>query len=460
MMKILLSLILFTSAIANAQFTIKGKMTPPEDSDWVMLHKLQGMKPKYIGNATIKFNTISVGADKQVIGKFSFELPSDTEPGVYRVTYRTRGAGFIDFIFNRENVEFIFNPKYPEQSIVFTDSRENKIYSEYLDLYSKIQNKVNGLQMEYLKNPSKDVKKSYKKELSDLKDLQKKFEKKSEGMLVNNFIKSSQRYNSSSIIDEMPEYVSNKVDNFFEYVDFDNDVLYNSSFLIDRVNDFVFYMNYSEDQVTQEKLHKESIEKVIEIVSKNKKVKKEIIEFLTTSFTDKRNSKIVDWLFSEFYDNLPNKDEAFKKKKLDQLSVSVGREAPDFSWRENGINFKLSELVDGEHYLLIFWSTGCPHCTSEIPEVHKIMKEFKTTSVISFAIENDNVEFNKFKKKLGGWHNAIGTHPKYKFENEVVKKYKIDATPTYFVLDQNKKIIAIPNKIDDVQKFFKNIHNN
>ena len=187
------------------------------------------------------------------------------------------------------------------------------------------------------------------------------------------------------------------------------------------------------------------------------KVKKEVIEFLATSFTDKRNSEIVDWLFTEFYDKLSNRDEGFRNKKLDQLSVSVGRDAPDFSWKEGEQEYKLSELADGENYLIIFWSTACPHCTREVPEVHEFMKEFGTTSVISFAIEDNDVEFNKFKERLGGWHNAIGTHPEHKFDNEVVKKYKIDATPTYFVLDQNKKIIAIPNTIDDVHKFFENL---
>lgn len=459
MMKKLLSLIVFTAAIANAQYSVKGTMTPPEKNDWVMLHKLQGVKPKYISNTTIKFDTIAVGADTQVLGRFSFELPNDAEPGVYRATYRSKGAGFVDFIFNKENVEFIFNPKYPDQSIVFTSSRENKLYSEYLELYAKIQNKINGHQMEYLKNPSKDVKKAYKNELDELENLQEKFENKSEGMLANNFIKASQRYNSSSILDEMPEYLAETTDNFFKYVDFDNQALYNSSFFIDRVNEFVFLRNYSDDQVTQHKLHKEYIAKVMDVIS-NKKVKKEVIEFLASTFTDKRDSEVVDWLFSEYYDNLPNKDDEFKQKRLDQLSVSVGRVAPDFSWKENGEEVKLSELSDGENYLLIFWSTGCPHCTREVPEVHEFMKEFSTTSVISFAIEDDEVEFNKFKERLGGWHNAVGTHPDYKFDNDVVRKYKIDATPTYFVLDQSKKIIAIPNSIDDVHKFFENLKNN
>ncbi|WP_348703635.1 TlpA disulfide reductase family protein [Tenacibaculum sp. 190524A02b] len=456
MMKKLMSLIVLVTSIANAQYSVRGTMTPPDKGDWVMLHKLQGVTPKYIANTTIKFDTVNVGGDKQVLGKFSLELPKNAESGVYRATYRNKGAGFVDFLFNKENVEFIFNPKFPDQSVVFTSSRENKLYNEYLEAYALIQKKIDSLQMEYLKTLAKDTKRAYKKELNNLEDLQELYENKSEGMLTHEFIKASQRYNPSSIIDNMPDYMSSTMDNFFKFVNFDNKTLYQSSFLVDRVNDYVFYLNSSEDQITQQELYKKSINRVMDIID-NKRVKKEILEFLVNTYAERRNSEIVDWLFSEYYDKLSNKDSSFKAKKLDQLSVSVGRPAPDFSWKENGKDYRLSTLNEKQYYLMIFWSTACPHCVKEIPEVHSFMQSFSNTSVISFAIEDNDVEFNKFKQKLPGWHNVIGTHPTYKFDNEIVKKYKIDATPTYFVLDANKKIIAVPNTVKDVQQFFKNL---
>jgi hypothetical protein len=304
-----------TTSIVNAQYSIKGTMTPPEKSDWVMLHRLQGIKPKFISHTTIKFDTIKVGADKQIIGRFSFELPETAQTGVYRATYRNSGSGFVDFLFNKENIEFYFNPKYPEQTIAFTSSRENKVFSKYLEQSANAQKKINSYQVNYIQNPVRDVKKAYKKAVEELEDLQEANENKSEGMLSYHFIKASAQYNSSSPIDNMQKYVASKVDNFFEYVDFESMPLYQSSFLIDRINDFVFYLNYSEDQVTQQSLYKESITKVLDDVLSNKSFKKEAIEFLITSFTDKRNSEIVDWLFTEFYDKLDNRDQSFKDKK-------------------------------------------------------------------------------------------------------------------------------------------------
>ncbi len=458
MMKKLLAILIFATSIANAQYTVKGTMTPPEKDNWVALYKIEGAKQKYITNATIKFDTVAVGAGSQVIGKFKFDLPATTKPGAYRATYRNRGAGFVDFYFNKENVEFIFNPKYPEQSVVFTSSRENKLYNEYLEAYALVQKKMDEYQVSYIQEGNKDAKKAYKKEFKKLEEVQEIYENKSEGMLVNNFIKASQRYNPSSPFDNMQDYLTATVDNFFKNVDFNSNALYNSSFLIDRITDYVFYLNYSEDASLQQELLKESITKVMDKASSNK-LKSSITKFLIGYLTEKRNGEAVDWLLAEYYDKLPenNKDAEFKKEILKTLSATVGRTAPNFSWKEGDKDFKLSTLNDGEKYLLVFWSTACPHCVKDVPKLHELMQKHKNVSVVSFSVEDaDGVnDWNEFKKNLPYWHNAMGTHPDHKWSNETVQAYNLLSTPSFFILDKNKKIIALPEHLEDVEAYFK-----
>ncbi|MGB1042883.1 MAG: TlpA family protein disulfide reductase [Tenacibaculum sp.] len=458
-MKKLLALFLFATSIVNAQYTVKGTMTPPEKSNWVALYKIEGAKQKYIANTTISFDTVAVGGAQQAIGKFKFDLPKTTKPGAYRATYRNRGAGFVDFYFNKENVEFIFNPKYPDQSVVFTSSRENKLYNEYLEAYAIVQKKIDEHQASYIQTESKDAKKAYKKELKALKDVQEIYENKSEGMLVNHFIKASQRYNPSSPIDNMQEYLTSTVNNFFKNIDFESDALFNSSFLIDRITDYVFYLNYSEDKSLQKELIKESINKVMEQVSSDR-LKKATVSFLISTLTEKRDGESVDWLFAEYYDKLPvdQQDAEFKKETLKTLSATVGRTAPDFSWEEEGKNMKLSTLNDGQKYLLIFWSTACPHCVNDVPKLHVSMQKHADVSVVSFAVEDAEgvKDWNEFKKNLPQWHNAMGTHPDHKWSNETVNSYNLLSTPSFFVLDSNKKIIAMPDQLEDVEKYFEN----
>ncbi len=458
MMKKLLALLILTTSIVNAQYTVKGTMTPTEKTNWVILYKIEGAKQKFVTNTTIQFDTVVVSGNKQSIGKFKFDLPSTAKPGAYRATYRNRGAGFVDFFFNKENVEFIFNPKYPDESVVFTSSRENKLYNEYLQAYAAVQKKIDENQVAYIKEENKEAKKAYKKQVKQLEDVQETYENKSEGMLVHHFIKASQRYNPSSPVDNMEDYLTTVGDNFFRYIDFKSEALFNSSFLVDRINDYVFYLNNSEDKELQQKLLRGAINKVIGELPKGK-LKKSVLEFLITSLSDKRDGESVDWLFAEHYDNLPDnqKDAEFKKKILDVLRATVGRTAPDFSWEEDGKEMKLSTLNDSDKYLLVFWSTACPHCVRDVPNLYSFMNNHKNTSVISFSIENSDNNFkdwNEFKKQLPNWHNAAGTHPEYKWDNETVRAYNLLGTPSYFVLDSNKKIIATPEELEDVKKYF------
>ncbi len=460
MKRLLLILILFVTSITNAQFSIKGTMTPPEKSDWVILYKIEGAKQKFIGNSTIKFEDVNIGGSAQKVGRFELTLPANAEKGAYRVSYRNQGAGFIDFFFNKENVEFVFNPQYPEESVLFTRSRENKVYREYLDALALTQRSIDSLQDDYIKTKSKKTRKAYKKAFNAQEDMQEVYESKSEGMLINTFIKASKSSSASSAYDDTQDYINHVIETFFDNTDFKNKTLYNSSFIVDKITNYVFYLNIAESQVLQQGLYNESMQKLMNIVKDNK-IKKEVLEYLITRFTNQRNSEIVDGIFTKYYDKLPKilQDTNFKNEILGKLLASVGRIAPDFSWKEDGKDFSLSTLNDGGNYLLIFWSTQCSHCIQEIPELYNYMKKHNSTSVIAFAIEEQNsLDFDSWKKnKLYNWHNVKGTHPEFRFKNETVQKYRIDATPTYFVLNKDKKIIAVPTYFSDVKEYFDKI---
>lgn len=455
-MKKILLLFVFITSIVNAQYSIKGTMTPPDKEDWVILYKLEGAKQKFISNSTIKKETLDIGGQKQTIARFELKLPEDAKPGAYRVTYRNEGAGFVDFLFNKESIEFVFNPKYPDQSIVFTKSIENKVYRKYLEAINSSQRKIDSLQIEYIKAKTKTTKKEYKKAYNAVDYIQDVYEGKSKGMLAYHFIKSSKNENPSSPIQSTKEYLNSVVGNFFENVDFNNKALYNSSFIIDKVTDYVFLLNTAETQGAQQKLYKQSIAKVMENIGSNKNLKKSVSEFLIERFAAARNSGIVDWVFADYYSTLPANlvDTKFKQEKIALLRATVGRTAPDFGWKEDGKDTKLSTLTDGENYLLIFWSTGCSHCLEEIPHLYDFMKNHPQTSVIAFGIEQEDLEWNEYIKKLYGWHNVMGSHPESKWENETVKTYQLTGTPSYFIMDKTKKIIAMPNSFKDIKDYF------
>ena len=125
--------------------------------------------------------------------------------------------------------------------------------------------------------------------------------------------------------------------------------------------------------------------------------------------------------------------------------------APNFSWQENGKRIDLKSLADGDHYVLVFYSTTCSHCLREIPQLHTYMQSKPNVKVIAFALENDRIGWDSYSQTLPGWHHVLGLE---KWQNKTARTYQVNATPSYFVLNKDKKIIAKPDAINDVKAFF------
>ena len=161
---------------------------------------------------------------------------------------------------------------------------------------------------------------------------------------------------------------------------------------------------------------------------------------------------MIDFLFENHYEKLPeslqNKD--FLKEKKALFATEIGRIAPDFSWKENGKNLNLSTLNEAENYVLVFWSTDCSHCLKEIPQLHKFLQDKNEIKVVAFSLERNDFGWKNMKATLPNWHHVLGLN---KWENKIARTYNINATPTYFVLDKNKKIIAKPEEFIDVKEF-------
>ena len=450
-MKNILVFIFFISAFANAQFIVKGTMTPTIKSDWVILYKIEGARQVYIKDTKIKLDSLTINNKKQVVGNFSFTLPKDAKPGAYRATYKLEGAGFVDFIFNKENISFVFHPDYPNQSISFSESKENIIYKQYLDEISKKQQQLDSIQITALRNSDLDLKSAYKTTLNTVISIQKKYLESTKNMYVFPFIKATLRANPKEIKTSPKGYMTNMVATFFDNMDFSDTTLMNSAFLVDRITDYVFYINYSDNKEKQNDLFKSSVKTILSKI-KVSPFKKDIIEFLVAQFQNTKNLELIDFLINENYKKLPEglQSKNFIKEKEVLFATEIGRTAPDFTWNNNGKNLKLSTLNEAENYVLLFWSTDCSHCLREIPELHKSLQGNKKVKVIAFSLERNDFGWKNMKKTLSNWHHVLGLN---KWENKIARTYNIMSTPTYFVLDKSKKIIAKPEELKDLQAF-------
>ena len=440
-MKKIIVFFLLISSLSYSQFNIRGTMSPTENSSWVLLYKIEGTKQIFVKNTQVKKE-----AEK---GFFEFSLPNEAKPGTYRIKYSMKRNGFIDFFFNKEDIIFEFNPKDSENTVIYKESIENQLYSSFTKKIYKAQFTLDSLQSEYFRNPSALIKEAYKKSLAKVKKIEKDYSLNSKGKLVNHFIKASLRYNSPEIFERPLNYINNSIAHFFDYVDFSNKTLNNSTFLFDKISEYVFTLNFAVDPVQKEKTYKKSC-KIAITKAKTTSFKADVINYLISQFSEIKNATLVDHLFANYFNKLPkeNQNIRFKNKILRQLRIAIGRVAPEIIWYENDKELRLSSIKDGLNYLLIFYSTGCSHCLREVPEIYKYLKGKTNTKVIAFAMETSDDVWSNYHLKMPGWHHVLGLG---KWENPTAKTYQINSTPSYFVLGMDKQIIAIPRTIDDLK---------
>lgn len=416
----------------QAQFAINGTIEPGnKDITWAMLYKIKEGRQHFVKNTKVKNN------------KFSFEIPASSKKGMYRVVYRLKENGFVDFLFNSEDIDFSFNPDYAEETAYFEKSAENILYQDYLINIMGQQQRVDSLQIAYFKTSNPEAENLYVQELKNLKAIQVAYEEKAKGFLAFHFIKATQRFNSETIQKSPKNYLNEVKNNFFVNIDFNNEYLINSSFLVDRVVDYVFKLNYSKNVETQNKLYTSSIDFVLKNPMK-RSLQKDLIETLVEEFKKKEDVNMVNFLFENYYDQLPDnlKKKDYKKETLASLSVIVGVKAPDFVWEEKKKEIHLSELEGHEKYILVFWSSGCSHCRKQLPEMYTYLKDRKDLQVIAVSLEEKSKTWKKLKSKFKGWHHVLGLN---KWENEIARTYDVMGTPSYFVLDKDKTILAKPD---------------
>ncbi len=440
-MKKLLLLIATIPSFLTAQHVIKGKFSPPEAFKFAFLYRVTPKTSIFIDNADLKKD-----------GSFKFELDSSKVAGTYRIVYAQPQDQYnFDLLYNaKEDVELTFDM---EKGVEFVASEENKLLTSYNKSMNLISSSVSNY---YSSTP--ESKKGFKKVFKVLKDTQSEFERAaSNTLLAKEFIKASKPYIPESY--ENPKTFSKHVkDNFFTAIDFNNETLQNSNFLIENTMNYVF--SFVDDQEDNNAL-KSNIDAAAKAMSNaNSSLKKTILQILWLQFAEEENEAVANHIGSNYLLELAKseKDEKLVTTITAFENSSVGKIAPDFELevinKKKKIDIKkLSELEGHDNYLVVFWSTTCSHCLKEMPKLKELtLKTAKQQlQIIAVALDNDIYRWKDQTYEYPNFHHVFAEG---KWQNKIGNDYNVSATPSYFVLDADKKIIKKPYDFDGFKEWF------
>jgi thiol-disulfide isomerase/thioredoxin len=134
----------------------------------------------------------------------------------------------------------------------------------------------------------------------------------------------------------------------------------------------------------------------------------------------------------------------FEKHLHKYGKMAQGEIAPDitftpYTYYPDGINAKKMSEVKAEYYLVIFAAQWCPHCREVMPEIAAFYPEMKAKNIETLLVSLDeNVE--DFAR-LAGPLPFISTTELKKWESQAAIDYQVYGTPSYFMLDKDRKIV-------------------
>jgi len=430
MRKILFTLSLLPLLTA-AQHTISGTFSPAEDYKFAFLYKATPTGANYVDRAEL-----------DSLGNFSITLKPEAEAGIYKVVYAIPPEeNNFDVVFNgNEDVAFNYSK---DKGVVFTASKENKLWDSYLKSFDMVNQTISNY---YTKNT--DDKAGFTSIFNTLKETQESYEALAKGTLIDTFIKANRPYIPTAY-EDLSTYSKNLKNNFFKHIDFSNDLLRSSSFITDHVTGFIFGLSGETSNETFSQ-HVDILAKALQPFEAD--VQSPVLELVWQQFKRRENHDLANYISDNYLLNIAKTTEnkVLEQQLVSYKNTSVGAIAPDFDIKTEP-SLKLSELKGDTHYVLIFWSSGCGHCLKELPKVNTLMNTISGAKVIAYGLEHDAADWSKEIKKYPDFVHGIGLG---KWENPLVQTYAIAATPTYFVLDANKKIIAKPYDFEGLERFF------
>lgn len=444
-MKINHTLLIFTLLqigflnVIYSQHTINGSIPGLENTNAYLL-KVNGQSQKTVDTAFCNDN-----------GSFTFNLNEGSPIGMYSIN--TGSDQRIELLFNNENIRFVSSGNTARDNIQIVESVENLIWYDYLYNKGFNQYKMEVIEQLLMSYPQEDE--YYKYTENYYQELQNNISVRSRELIKNNENTLASRY----IKVDMPVFApygmneSEKqkylIQHHFDNTDFTDTLLLRSNILSSKI---IKYLSlYQKPSYSKEQLEDKLIIAVDSIFSYaivEQKVYEWVVDFLIKGFEaigfEKGLNHIAEQnqlselcVNSEKKESLEHKMEMIKK-------LAIGKKAPAFSVKD--INQKTISLYDikSERTILVFWASWCPHCNELMPVLKEYYDPQQTDKLQVVAVSIDEYKKDLMEALKTHSYNWINIAELQGWDGPTVKEYGVNATPTVFILDKDKNIIAKP----------------
>ena len=466
----------------NTKAKTSTSAAPVGHSIEIVLKPYQNTKI-YIGT---NYGRNRVLADSALLNEKSegvFKSKTKLTPGIYFII-SPKYSILFDFLVDEAQHFKIIADTLSLNAFQIIGSKENDIFKAYSKSINDLGMQLNSLETKY-KTASNAKDSASFKELYLTKD---KEVKAARTTVINTYPKSMTSFFLNVM--QRPEApampsVNGKLDSLYPYYyvknHFWDDVVFNDNRLLrtpffeDKLDEyFKNYVSREPDSIIDE----------LQYILTVAKTGKEIYPFLLFKFTNKYiapefmgQEKVFLHLFQNFFAKgdtvLLNEDskKSITERAYSMMANQLGLAAP--SLIINTPENKKVSLYDQKapYTLLAFWDPTCSHCKIEIPRLDSFYKaSWKDLNVKIFSVNTNFKELAAWKTFIQENHLENWTHA-YQTEEDLNKEikaglpttirqqYDVFKTPTFYLLDADKKIIAKNLSLEQFNDFLQNANN-
>ena len=387
-------------------------------------------------------------------GFFYFILPEDTPPGIFRIIYADRVDSirtqnrFVEFIFNMENLEIFVASSERGPVPYFENSMENLVYSEFMEFELDYEAQLMSVygQLYPIQRDNEDAAARY----NAIQIERERYMDSITNLYPDLYaVRIMNAFRAPMIPGEMghQERIDTLKKCFFDQAPIDEPMLLYAPVYTFKLIDYLSL--YKVDTLTknqQEEAFMEAVDWIMLNVSREEELRGFVVEFLLEGFELLQMERVQMHLADHYLDEACESDivELVLSRMEGYKKMTPGQQAPEIIIRDvEGKDHQLSEL--GHTYVLVlFWSSTCEGCRELLPELHDwyLTENTYDLEVVAISIDTSVANFEYLYKQLKpSW---ITSHEPLGWYGKVSSDYQVYATPSLFLLNSERTILARP----------------
>jgi thiol-disulfide isomerase/thioredoxin len=470
-------------SLPNHKKSFLTKMHDPCILVFLLLHCLQALPQATSIKATVKGlpgskvylqnyfagrNTIIDSATADKNETFQFAPVQPYACGLYRIILGKDNKAlmyggddtYLDVIINGENIDLHTYFYAPVDSMKILSSAENRIYYDFLQRDKKVNEQLEILTELQIYFPKTDA------FYTDIREHYNSTQQQHQQYVLKVMAGDGQRFAAHLInamhyppIDfslsdsERQQYI--KV-HFFDNIDFTDTLLLRTDIFTSRALAYLLF--YKDPSLTKEQQENEFIRAVDTLLGKtsvNPKVSKLVRDYIVRGFEMAGMENVLIHIASTYIlENACEDDQQARnlRMRVDGMKkLAIGTTAPEISITDGHLQQFILSDVKSPYTLLIFWASWCPHCMAMLPELKKLYdgQAEKKLEIVAISIDTSYTDYSR--AVAAGGYNWISISDGQGWDGQPVTDYCIYATPTMFLLNADKKIIAKPMTPEEIR---------